>query len=128
MPAISFRQRGDLRRTTKYLSKLQDKHLIIPILEKHAVNAISALEQATPERTGLTKQSWEYKITSDRRGYRISFMNTNTAGSTPVIILIQYGHGTGTGGYVQGQDIINPAIRPIFNALSEEIWKEVTSL
>ena len=103
-----------------------------PILDAYARRGLEALIRATPVDSGITAESWGYKIQNDSQGISIEWYNTNTidgyafAGKgTPVIILLQYGHATGTGGYVEGYDIINPAIRPIFDELSKELWEEV---
>ncbi len=89
---------------------------------------VDALSRATPVETSLTASSWNYLVSKDSRGSGISWNNTNmTAGGTPVAILIQYGHGTGTGGYVAGIDFINPAMSPIFDKIVDDLWKEVRS-
>jgi hypothetical protein len=86
---------------------------------------VNALANSTPVETGLTARSWQYRIVKDRRGPTIEWYNTNQVNGTPVAILIQYGHGTGTGGYVAGRDYINPAMRPIFDTIADEVWRRV---
>lgn len=84
--------------------------------------------QATPEDSGLTKNSWDYEIVQSRSGFRLYWTNSNLKDGLPVIILLQYGHGTRSGSFVQGRDIINPAIKPIFDTIADELWKEVINL
>jgi len=92
--------------------------------ERYGANGIEALRSATPKDTGLTAECWTYTI----HDWGISFDNTNIVGGYPVAILIQYGHATRDGGYVQGRDYINPALRPIFDKIAESCWKEVQDL
>jgi hypothetical protein len=101
-------------------------HRINEALEKWGVRGVDALSNATPEDTGETAKSWRYRIRVDRVGYTIEWYNTNIVNGKPIAILIQYGHATGTGGYVVGRDYINPAMRPIFDEMADELWKEVT--
>ena len=96
------------------------------MLENYGVQGVDALSNATPEDTGETANSWRYRVRVDKVGWAIEWYNTNIVDGRPIAILIQYGHGTGTGGYVQGRDYINPAIRPIFDRITDELWKEVT--
>lgn len=128
---IGIRTKGDFNNTEKYLKGLASKDCR-PILDAYARRGLEALIRATPIDSGITAESWGYKIQNDSRGISIQWYNTNTIDGyafgnkgTPVIILLQYGHATGTGGYVEGYDIINPAIRPIFDELSKELWEEV---
>lgn len=88
---------------------------------------VAALAAATPAETGLTAESWTYEVTKEKGGVSINWINTNLRNGTPIAILIQYGHGTGTGGYVAGRDYINPALKPIFDKYSDIAWKAVTS-
>ena len=124
---IRFSHRGDLKRTISFLNKLPDIDYR-SILDRHANSALIALINATPVDTGETRSSWSYEIRKLKGGYTLTFNNSHLAGNVPVIILLQYGHGTGNGAYVQGRDIINPVMRPIFDEISENIWKEVTNL
>lgn len=101
---------------------------IKPLFEKYGELGRIALSEATPRRTGLTASSWIYSIELDSTHGVIKYENTNTNKGQNIAILIQYGHGTGTGGYVAGIDYINPALTPIFNDLANELWKEVTSV
>lgn len=96
------------------------------ILEKYGREGAKALENATPVKTGLTAASWSYRVEKNGNGYSVSWFNGNVSNGIPIVILLQYGHGTTGGTYVQGVDFINPALAPIFEKLAEAIWKEVT--
>jgi hypothetical protein len=117
--------KGDHGKTKDFLHKLQSGD-IFSNLEKYGAAGVSALARATPVDTGLTQQSWSYIVIRDKNHPGIEWHNTNVVNGTPVAILIQYGHGTGTGGYVQGRDFINPAMRPIFDKIADDVWEEVT--
>lgn len=126
MPII-FKHRGDFRKTDTFFKRLL-KRDILHILEKYGREGVTALEQATPVRTGLTARSWNYAVSKTFSGYSLSWYNTNMAGDTPIVILLQYGHGTRGGSYIQGKDFINPAMKPIFQNIADKLWKEVTGL
>lgn len=98
-------------------------------LHRYGREGVAALAANTPADSGLSAESWGYEVKRTGRGsYSIAWTNSNvTAQGTPVVILLQYGHGTGTGGFVRGQDFINPAIQPIFDKISEGVWKAVKS-
>ena len=117
---------GNFSKTFKFLDRLQ-KNNHMKILAKYGERGVEALRQATPVDTGKTADSWYYEIKEDRNRTTISWSNSNINDGVVVAAIIQYGHGTGTGGYVQGIDYINPAMKPIFDAIAEECWKEVTS-
>lgn len=122
---ITFTQRGSFNRTNTYLRGLKEKNLAA-VLNKYGSLGVDALSNATPVKTGMTSTSWYYTI-EQKRGYiSIRWHNSNRENGAPVAILIQYGHGIRNGGYVQGRDYINPAIRPIFDKAAAEVWKEVT--
>jgi hypothetical protein len=123
---ITFESRGSFKKTESFLASLS-KQSIPRTLEKYARQGVSALESSTPEESGLTATSWDYEITSSRGSYSIVWTNDNIVDGVPVAILLQYGHGTGTGGYVQGKDFINPAIKPIFDQIAQDVWKAVTN-
>ena len=95
------------------------------ILEKYAKEGVSALAAATPVDSGTTANSWSYEIQTNGESATIYWTNTNINKGVSIALILQYGHGTGTGGYVQGRDYINPAIRPIFDKIAEEAWSEV---
>lgn len=125
--SIRFTQRGDFSRTQKYLLKLKSKDYR-PILEKYANQGLTALQSSTPKDTGETANAWTYRIISNRSRFGIQWFNNHTNDGIPIIILLQYGHGTSGGLFVEGRDFINPVMRPLFEKISEDIWKEVTSL
>lgn len=124
---ISFRQKGDFSKLTRYMERAKES-VSIGILDKYGREGVAALASATPSESGLTASSWYYKIVRDRQSIKINFYNSNTNNGVPIAIILQYGHGTGTGGWVQGRDYINPAIQPIFDNLVNEAWREVTKL
>lgn len=124
---ISFRHKGDFRKATRYLERVkQAVHL--GILDKYGREGVAALASATPVDSGLTASSWNYQIENKPGSVTISFLNSNIQNGVPIAIILQYGHGTGTGGWVQGRDYINPAIQPVFDRIVTEAWKEVTKL
>lgn len=122
---IRFWHRGDFSKTNKYLRDVKEAARV-KILEEYGERGVSALSSATPVDTGLAATSWYYKVSRDGTGSRIEFFNSDIENGFPVAIMLQYGHGTGTGGWVEGRDYINPAIQPIFDELAEEAWEEVT--
>ena len=124
---ITFRQKGDFSKTTRYFEKLKEASRI-KILNKYGQKGVAALSSATPIDTGLVASSWYYEIEQGNGVARIIFGNSDVESGFPVAIMLQYGHGTGTGGYVEGRDYINPAIQPIFDKIVESAWREVTSL
>lgn len=121
---VTFRQKGDFSKLTKFLERAKE----VVHLDKYGRAGVAALASATPVDTGLTAKSWRYEIVQEKGVARISFCNSNIQNGVPIAIILQYGHGTGTGGWVQGRDYINPAIQPIFDKILEDAWKEVTSL
>ncbi len=124
---ITFKQKGDFRKVTGYFEKLKEV-LRLGILDKYGRRGVNALEAATPYDTGVTASSWYYKIENQDGRAVLSFGNSNVNEGVNIAVILQYGHGTGTGGWVEGRDYINPAIQPIFDELAEEAWKEVTNL
>lgn len=124
---IIIKQRGNFNNTERFLTKSTIAKYL-DILNKYGRKGVDVLSAATPVNTGETATSWGYEIIRTKRGIRISWTNSNVVDGVAVAILIQYGHGTGNGGYVQGNDFINPALKPIFDDISESIWKEITSL
>lgn len=124
---IGFRLKGDFSKTTNFLSNLRQK-LFTDILDRYGRQGVAALSSATPVDTGLTANSWYYKIERDEDSVKIAFCNSNIQNGIPIAIILQYGHGTGTGGWVEGRDYINPAIQPIFDKLASAAWREVTKL
>ena len=122
---INFTQTGDFNNTEEYLSRLSRGDLS-QVLSKYGTVGVNALSNATPTDSGLTSESWYYTIESRPGYYSIRWHNSNVHNGIPIAVLIQYGHGTRNGGYVQGRDYIMPAMRPIFDQIAEEAWKEVT--
>jgi hypothetical protein len=123
---IRFKHRGDLSKTEKFLKHARDAKLR-PILEKYAREGIQILASATPKDTGITSDSWDFEIVIKRTGFSIHWTNNALADGVPIVILLQYGHGTRSGTFVEGRDFINPATRPLFDKIAENVWKEVTS-
>lgn len=111
--------------TETYLKRLA-KSDIRALLERVGEQGKNALAKSTPTRTGKTANSWYYEVNKTLRGWTINWYNSNVVDGTAVAILIQYGHGTGTGGWVPAIDYVNPAMQPIFDNVSAEIWREVT--
>ena len=124
---ISFRQKGDFSKLNRYFEKLKEAAKI-GVLDKYGQAGVEALSSATPTRTGVTAASWSYKINRKNGSVSLDFYNSNVNKGVPIAIIIQYGHGTGTGGWVEGIDYINPAIQPLFKKLADDAWKEVTSI
>ena len=122
---ITFTQTGNFDNTEAYLARLKQEDLSV-VLNKYGEMGVNALSNATPIDSGLTAQSWYYTIESRRGYYSIRWHNSNVQSGLPIAVLIQYGHGTRNGGYVQGRDYIMPAIQPIFDQIAEEAWREVT--
>ena len=116
---------GDLSKTMKFLNRLQNKEYL-NILSTYGKRGVDALRAATPKDSGKTADSWYYEIKQDRDATSINWCNSNVNDGVVIALILQYGHGTGTGGYVQGTDYINPAMKAIFDDLANECWKEVT--
>lgn len=124
---ITFRQKGDFSKLTRFLEKAKEV-VKIGDLDKYGREGVAALSSATPVDSGLTASSWYYEIKNQNGSATIEFHNSNIKDGIPIAVILQYGHGTGTGGYVQGRDYINPAIQPIFDRIAEDAWREVTKL
>ena len=124
---ISFRQKGDFSKTKRYLERVKSAARL-SILDKYGRKGVAALASATPTETGKTASSWFYEISHNKGSATITFSNSNINKGVPIAIILQYGHGTGTGGWVEGRDYINPAIQPIFGKIANEAWKEVTKV
>lgn len=124
---ITFRQKGDFSKLTSFLEKAKEA-VRIGDLDKYGREGVAALSSATPVRTGLTANSWYYEIEHQNGSVSIIFNNSNVNKGVPIAIILQYGHGTRNGGWVQGKDYINPAIQPIFDRIAKEAWEEVTKL
>ena len=124
---ITFRQKGDFSKFTKFLERAKEV-VKMGDLDKYGAAGVAALASATPRDTGETASSWYYTIENKNGRATISFNNSNIQNGVPIAIILQYGHATGTGGWVEGRDYINPAIRPIFDKIASDAWKEVTKL
>jgi hypothetical protein len=125
---IRFKQSGNFNNSEKFLTRAQ-KIKIELVLEKYGHVGVAALSSATPKDTGYTADAWDYEVSVKDSGYSIAWTNSSvTPDGIPIVILLQYGHGNGKGGYVEGRDFINPAMRPIFDKVAENLWQEVTKL
>lgn len=122
---ITFRQKGDFSKTMSFLERAKES-VKLGTLDRYGREGVAALSSATPVDTGLTARSWYYKIERDKNTATISFFNSNIQNGVPIAIVLQYGHGTRNGGWVEGRDYINPAIQPIFDKIANTAWKEVT--
>ena len=122
---ISFRQKGDFSKLDHYFERVKEAAKI-GVLDKYGQAGVSALSSATPVESGKTASSWYYEIKRQNGSVSIEFLNSNINNGVPIAVILQFGHGTGTGGWVQGRDYINPAIQPIFDKIAEDAWKEVT--
>lgn len=123
---FTFETTGDFSRTEKALTKMLNGDIFSSLAAQGAIG-VAALSAATPVDSGRTASSWNYTVEKSSGSYSIIWTNSSMAGGTPVVIMLQYGHGTGTGGYVQGRDFINPAIKPVFDKIAADVWKAVTS-
>lgn len=128
--SISISTSGDFSKTFKYLGKLESfkKQKLMSILRKYGEEGVKSLREFTPRDTGNTANSWSYEIKEGADSVTLSFVNDSQNDGIPIAILLQYGHGTGTGGYVQPNDYINPAMKPIFQKIAADAWKEVRAI
>ena len=124
---LEITQKGNFNNVTRYLNRLKEGQRYA-VLNKYGSLGVAALSNATPIDSGATAAGWYYSIVSRRGYYSIRWHNSNVRDGIPIAVLIQYGHGTGTGGYVQGRDYIMPAMRPIFDRIAAEAWREVTRI
>ena len=122
---ISFRHKGDFSITTKFLERIK-KDVVSIDLDKYGRAGVEALAAATPIDSGKTASSWEYEIIKNKNSIIIRYYNTNVQNEVPIAVILQYGHATRNGGWVEGIDYINPAIQPIFDSIVKEAWGEVT--
>lgn len=124
---IGFRQKGDFSKTSRYLANVK-RAIRLDTLSAYAQEGVEALAAATPKDTGVTAASWSYEIIQETGSVSIVFRNSNIQNGVPIAIILQYGHATRNGGWVEGRDYINPAIQPIFDKLVKKAWGEVTKL
>ena len=124
---IRFRHRGDFGNIEKFF-KLTKRINPRQILEKYAREGVQRLSSVTPKDSGDTANAWTFEIVRSRSGFKIHWLNSSINDGVPIVILLQYGHGTRSGAYVEGRDFINPAMQPVFDAIAENIWKEVSNI
>lgn len=122
---VTFKHKGDFSKTIRCLSRAKGLDPAA-MLDRYGREGVAALAAATPIDSGQTANSWYYEIERSKGSATITFLNSNINQGVPIAIILQYGHGTGTGGWVQGRDYINPAIQPIFDKIADEAWREVT--
>lgn len=121
---ITIKSKGNFKKTDNLLAKIL-KRDYVTVLTKYGQLGVEALRNATPVDTGLTANSWSYEIVEDSSGVKIYWKNSNIVKGVPIAVILQYGHGTGTGGYVEGTDYINPALKSVFEKIADAAWKEV---
>lgn len=121
---LSITVSGNFNKTKKFLKYMKSKKYV-EVLRKYGQEGVDALSSATPFETGLTASSWGYEIHETKDGAELVWTNSNINQGVNIAVILQYGHGTRNGGYVQGRDYINPALRPIFDRIAEAAWKEV---
>lgn len=124
---ISIKQKGNFKRTERYFKNVENG-VRLDGLKRYAVQGVKALASGTPKDTGTTAASWYYKIEREKGRITLSFCNSNIKDGVPIAIVLQYGHATKNGGWIEGRDYINPALRPFFDKLAEDAWKEVTTV
>jgi hypothetical protein len=124
MPMLEVSASGDFKNTKAFLASMKTGQ-VFDILERYGEIGRQALADATPVESGLTAASWTYEVVQKKGSYQIIWHNTNVVEGVPVAVLIQYGHATGTGGWVEGRDYINPAIQPLFDKIANEVWEKV---
>ena len=124
---ITFRHKGNFDKLTIYLEKAK-KTARLGDLDKYGRKGVAALASATPVDTGLTASSWYYEINRQNGVVSLNFCNSNINNGVPIAIILQYGHGTRNGGWVEGRDYINPAIQPVFDQIAKDAWREVAEL
>ena len=125
---IKVKQKGDFSKSTKYVTDVIKASDPERILDKYGREGVQLLSSATPIDSGLTSSSWYYTITKKNGRLELQFCNSNIQNGVSIAIILQYGHGTGTGGWVEGIDYINPVLRPLFKKIADEAWREVTKL
>ena len=123
---VNFEVSGGFTKTERFLNRMKRREYL-NVLDEFGRYGVQALRNATPVDSGATAEAWDYEIKRTRDCTEIVWINSNINDGVPIAVILQYGHGTGTGGYVQGRDYINPAIRPIFDKIAEKAWKVVTS-
>ena len=123
---VKFEVSGSFTKTERFLNRMKRREYL-NVLDEFGRDGVQALRNATPVDSGATAEAWDYEIKRTRNYTEIVWTNSNINDGVPIAVILQYGHGTGTGGYVSGRDYINPAIQPIMDQIAEEVWKAVTS-
>ena len=123
---VKFEVSGGFTKPERFLNRMKRREYL-NVLDEFGRDGVQALRNATPVDSGATAEAWDYEIKRTRNYTEIVWTNSNINDGVPIAVILQYGHGTGTGGYVQGRDYINPAIRPVFDKIAEKAWKVVTS-
>ena len=121
---VKFEVSGGFTKTERFLNRMKRREYL-NVLDEFGRDGVQALRNATPVDSGATAEAWDYEIKRTRNYTEIVWTNSNINDGVPIAVILQYGHGTGTGGYVQGRDYINPAIRPVFDKIAEEAWRAV---
>lgn len=122
---VTLSSTGDFSKLNGFFNRCLEA-VNLGVLDKYGRLGVQALAAATPVDTGRTAQSWEYKIRHTDSGASLEFWNYNINNGVPIALILQYGHGTGTGGWVEGRDYINPALRPVFDGILNDVWKEIS--
>lgn len=125
MDGIKFNHTGNFSKTLQFLNIIIKRDYLNK-LNKYGLEGVQALASATPKRTGLTAASWTYKITEEDGKITMTWFNTNVKNGVQIAVILDYGHGTGRGTYVQGRHYISPAVQPVFDRIANDVWKEVT--
>lgn len=125
MALLYVKQKGDFKHAETFLNRVL-KRDYLSVMNQYGEIGVEALRKATPKDTGKTSESWYYEIKKNSKGVTLQFNNSNVVNGVPIAIVIQYGHATRNGGYVQGRDYINPVLVPLFEEMAEKLWKEVT--
>lgn len=121
---LSIVQRGNFSKTFNFLERAKSIFKT-SVFDKYGKEGVEALRSATPMKSGLTANSWYYEVKKDKKGFSIEWKNSNVNKNVVIAVILQYGHGTGTGGYVKGVDYINPAMKPVFQKIADDLWEEV---
>lgn len=122
---VTLTSTGDFSKLTSFFNRCLEV-VNLGVLDKYGRIGVQALAAATPVDSGRTASSWEYKIRHTSTGASLEFWNSNINDGVPIALILQYGHGTGTGGWVEGRDYINPALRPVFDGILNDVWKEIS--
>ena len=123
---IKVTHKGNFSKTERFFNRVL-KREYLNVLEKYGEMGVAALRSATPVDSGATADAWSFEIERGKNATTIGFTNSNVNDGVNIAIILRYGHGTGTGGFVQGRDYISPAIQPVFDKIADELWKEVTA-